>query len=68
MSVRTRKLIGSMAIIAFLGAYIAVVATLAEGVMRNGNWLVQLVFFVVSGVSWGIPLIPLISWMNRSPR
>ena len=63
MSVRTRKLIGSLAIVGFLGFYIAVVATVAERLPTN--WIVQLVFFVVAGVSWGVPLVPLISWMNR---
>jgi hypothetical protein len=64
MSARTRKLIGSMAIIGFLGLYIAVVATLADRLPTN--WIVQLVFFVVAGVAWGGPLIPLISWMTRA--
>jgi hypothetical protein len=63
MSARTRKLIGSMGIVAFLGLYIAVVATLAEHLPTNA--IVQLVFFVLAGVCWGGPLIPLISWMNR---
>ena len=63
MSARTRKLIGSVAIVGFLGLYIAVVATLAERLPPN--WIVQLVFFVVAGVAWGAPLIPLIAWMNR---
>ena len=63
MSVRTRKLIGSLSIVAFLGFYIAVVATLAERLPTN--WIVQLVFFMVAGVAWGAPLVPLISWMNR---
>ena len=63
MSARLRKLIGSMAIVGFLGAYVAVVATFAERLPPN--WIVQLVYFVVAGVGWGVPLIPLISWMNR---
>ena len=63
MTVRTRKLIGSLSIVGFLGLYIAVVATLAERLPPN--WIVQLVFFLVAGVAWGGPLIPLISWMNR---
>jgi hypothetical protein len=66
MRVRTRKLIGSMAIVGFLGLYMIAVATLAEHLPTG--WGVQLVFFVVAGVSWGIPLIPLIAWMNRGGR
>ena len=63
MTARTRKLIGSMAIVAFMAMYIAGVAILAEALPPS--WGVQLAFFVVAGVAWGVPLIPLISWMNR---
>jgi hypothetical protein len=63
MTARRRKLIGSMAIIAFLGLYIAAVAILAERLPPD--WIVQLAFFLFAGVAWGAPLIPLISWMNR---
>ena len=66
MTTRTRKLIGSMGIVGFLGLYIAAVATLAERLPTN--WMAQLAFFVVAGVAWGVPLIPLISWMNRPNR
>lgn len=62
MNVRTRKLIGSMAILGFLGVYIGAVALLGEALPPI--WWVQLVFFVVAGVAWGLPLIPLIRWMN----
>lgn len=62
MNVRTRKLIGSMAILGFLGVYIGAVALLGETLPPI--WWVQLVFFVVAGVAWGLPLIPLIRWMN----
>jgi hypothetical protein len=63
MPARTRKLIGSMAIVAFLVLYMALVATLAERLPPSKA--VQLVFFVIAGVAWGAPLIPLISWMSR---
>ncbi len=63
MPARTRKLIGSMAIVGFLGLYIAAVATLAEHLPTN--WIAQLAFFLVAGVAWGLPLIPLVIWMNK---
>jgi hypothetical protein len=66
MSARMRKLFGSMAIVGFLGLYIVAVATLAEKLPTD--WRVQLAFFLVAGVAWGVPLIPLIAWMNRGAR
>jgi uncharacterized protein DUF2842 len=63
MTARVRKLIGMVAILAFLAAYVAVVATLGDRLPRN--WLVQVIYFGLAGVLWGVPLFPLISWMNR---
>ena len=63
MTARTRKFIGSMGIVGFLGLYMIAVATLAEHIPTN--WMAQLAFFVVAGMAWGVPLIPLIAWMNR---
>ena len=63
MGPRLRKLIGSLAVLAFLAAYIAVAVTLADRLPDNR--LVQLAYFVVVGTAWGLPLFPLIAWMQR---
>ena len=65
MSTRLRKLIGSVGVVAFLGAYIWLVALLAERVPAV-TWA-QTAFFATAGVLWGVPLIPLIRWMNGGP-
>jgi hypothetical protein len=31
------------------------------------NFLLELVFFAVAGVAWGLPLFPLLAWMNKEP-
>jgi hypothetical protein len=63
MPARLRKLIGMVGILAFLTAYVAVVATLGDRVPKL--WWVQVPYFGLAGVLWGVPLLPLISWMNR---
>jgi Protein of unknown function (DUF2842) len=63
MSARLRKLIGTVGILAFLTAYVVVVATLSDRVPKA--WPVQALYFGLAGVLWGVPLLPLISWMNR---
>jgi hypothetical protein len=60
---RTRKLIGLVGIIAFLAAYIWLMATL--GGLVPEHWAAQLVFYAIAGTAWGVPILPLISWMNR---
>ena len=66
MPTRLRKLIGSAGVVGFLLGYIWIVVILADRVPAN-TWA-QTGFFVLAGVLWGVPLIPLIRWMNGSPR
>lgn len=63
MSARVRKLIGLFGILAFLTAYVAVVATVGDHIPKA--WPAQLAFYLVAGLGWGVPILPLISWMNR---
>jgi hypothetical protein len=62
-SARVRKLIGLVGMLAFMIAYAALAATIGERV--PDHWAAQLVFYVVAGVGWCVPILPLISWMNR---
>ncbi len=63
MNPRLRKLIGLFGILAFLLLYMGLVARLAQYVPQHGAW--QFAFYALAGVCWGIPILPLISWMNR---
>lgn len=63
MSARVRKLIGMFAILGFLLAYVVGVATLGDHVPKH--WLPEVIYYGLAGVLWGVPLFPLISWMNR---
>jgi nitrate reductase NapE component len=61
-SARVRKLIGLFALLAFMMAYIALVATIGDYVPRH--WAAQLIYYVAAGVLWGVPVLPLFRWMN----
>jgi hypothetical protein len=63
MSPRLRKLIGLFGILAFLLLYMGLVARLSAYVPDRGP--LQFAFYALAGVCWGIPILPLISWMNR---
>ncbi|MFN3524097.1 MAG: DUF2842 domain-containing protein [Phenylobacterium sp.] len=63
MSARIRKLFGMIAILAFLFAYVIAAISVADLVPQNRA--LQLVYFVVVGTCWFIPLVPLLKWMNR---
>jgi hypothetical protein len=63
MSARTRKFLGLLGVLAFLAAYVAAVTKISDHVPKQ--WAAQLAFYVVAGLGWGVPILPLISWMNR---
>ena len=66
MPTRLRKLIGSLGIMAFLAAYVGIAG--AVYVRLPSGPLITLAYFAVVGIAWGLPLIPLIRWMNGSPQ
>jgi hypothetical protein len=63
MTARARKFIGVFAVLAFLAAYVVAATLIADHVPKQ--WAAQLAFYLVVGVAWGVPIFPLISWMNR---
>ena len=46
-------------------AYTVVVSTIGDYI--PDHWLARLVYYAVAGIAWGLPLFPLIRWMNREP-
>lgn len=63
MSARVRKFIGGIGILIFLAAYIWTVSAMAEHL--PDNLAIKVVFYAVAGIGWGVPILPLLSWMNR---
>ena len=63
MGPRTRKLVGSIGVLAFLAAYIWVVIGVSAYVPKH--WAAQLAFFAVAGMGWGVPILPLFTWMQK---
>jgi fatty-acid desaturase len=66
MTQRTRKLIGTVAMIILIAVY----ALLALGVavslqVHNASKLAELVYYVVAGLLWVIPAGWLIKWMQK---
>ena len=63
MSPHLRKLVGSVGVLVFLAAYIAVAVALADHLPDNR--LAELAFFAIVGIAWGVPILPLFTWMER---
>jgi hypothetical protein len=65
MKRRQRKLIGTIAMILFVGIYALAVTAAVPRVALDLSKGWQMAFFAVAGLAWGLPLFPLIKWMER---
>lgn len=65
MSIRTRKLVGAVALLALVIFWGLMAMALAQSVLTNINGWVATIYYVVAGLGWVLPAMPLISWMAR---
>lgn len=65
MTRRTRTLIGTIVILLFVIVYALVVMALAQPILTGAGAWTQLAFYIVAGLAWIVPVMPLISWMER---
>jgi hypothetical protein len=69
MSARIRKLIGGVAMIAFVCFYAMIAMALAQSrPLQEAPALVRTLGYIVLGLAWTLPLMPLIKWMERPDR
>ncbi len=66
MKRRTRKFIGTIVIMTFCIFYALLIMAFAHSRVPDLPRLVQLLFYVVFGLGWIVPLIPLIRWMEKT--
>jgi len=66
MPTRIRKLVGAIAMIAFIALYALMAMALAQSrPLQEAPALVQTFGYIVLGLAWTLPLAPLIRWMER---
>ena len=65
MQIRTRKLIGTILLLVLVCVWGLLAMALAQSVLTNINGLVATIFYVVAGLGWVLPAMPLISWMSK---
>ncbi|HLG84248.1 MAG TPA: DUF2842 domain-containing protein [Bradyrhizobium sp.] len=67
MTIRTRKLLGTIALLVLALVWALTGMVVAQfPVLANSGWL-QAIFYVVAGIGWVLPAMPIVSWMSR-PR
>jgi hypothetical protein len=65
MSIRTRKLVGAVALLALVIFWGLLAMALAQSVLTNINGWVAAIYYIVAGLGWVLPAMPLVSWMAK---
>ena len=65
MSIRARKFVGTVALLVLVSVWGLLAMALAQSVLTNINGFVAAIYYVVAGLGWVLPAMPLISWMTR---
>jgi hypothetical protein len=65
MPARTRKLIGTIVLLVFLGLYAWAAAAIGAGRVTRAPAWAQFAYFLAAGLAWVVPAGLLIRWMQR---
>jgi hypothetical protein len=66
LSTRQRKFLGGVVMLVFVVLYALVAMALAQSrPIQEASAIVQSVSYVILGLAWTLPLMPLIKWMER---
>jgi Protein of unknown function (DUF2842) len=65
MPIRARKLIGTLALLLLVAVWSLLAMALAQSVLTDINGFVAAIFYIVAGLGWVLPAMPIVSWMVR---
>lgn len=65
MTIRTRKFIGTFGLLGLVIVWSLAGMAIAQTPVLASSKLAQAIFYVVAGLGWVLPAMPLIAWMSR---
>ena len=68
MPPRLRKFIGAIALLVLVCVWALLAMALAQSVLTDISGFVAAIFYVVVGLGWVLPAMPLISWMAKPDK
>jgi hypothetical protein len=68
MRTRTRKFLGTIALLVLVVLWSLMGMTVAQTPWLANSGLLQAIFYVVAGLGWVLPAMPIVSWMGRPDR
>ena len=68
MPPRLRKFIGAIALLVLVSIWALLAMALAQSVLTNINGFIAALYYVVAGLGWVLPAMPIISWMAKGEK
>jgi hypothetical protein len=65
MSIRTRKLFGAILLFVLVSVWALVAMALAQSPAIKAHRLLETIYYIVAGLGWVLPAMPLVRWMTR---
>ena len=65
MHIRTRKLVGTVALFLLVAVWALLAMVLAQAVAVPASPWVATLYYAVAGLGWVLPAMPLVWWMAR---
>jgi hypothetical protein len=68
MTIRTRKFFGTILLLILVVVWSLLGMTVAQTPWLAANGFAQAIFYVVAGLGWVLPAMPIVSWMAKPDR
>lgn len=65
MKMRQRKLLGTVLLIVLVIVWMLVAMAFAQAPFIAASRVIQFFYYLIAGLGWALPAMPLISWMSR---
>jgi hypothetical protein len=65
MPLRLRKFLGAVVLVVLVITWSLVAMAVAQFPVIKANGLVETIYYVVAGLGWVLPAMPLVRWMLR---
>lgn len=66
MHIRARKFIGTIALLLLVVAWSLLAMAFAQVALASTSGIIATIYYVVAGMGWVLPALPLVTWMSRS--
>jgi hypothetical protein len=65
MSLRLRKFVGTIALLILVAVWALLAMALAQAPAIREHALASVAYYVVAGLGWVLPAMPIVAWMSR---